>query len=87
LELGQRAGLTGRGVPTALTGLWVTGLAVVVGIPDGIWSTTIHFTWLGAVAAGVLATSLAAAFIQTSEAARRRSCRTRLSVPQCRGKA
>lgn len=28
--------LTGRWVPTGLTGLWVTGLAVILGIPDRI---------------------------------------------------
>jgi cation:H+ antiporter len=58
--------LTGRWVPTALTGLWVTGLGVVLGIPDGIWATDIHFTWLGAVAAVALASTLTAAFIQTN---------------------
>jgi hypothetical protein len=58
--------LTGRWVPTALTGLWVTGLAVALGIPDGIWATANHFTWLGAVAAVALVTTLAAASIQTN---------------------
>jgi cation:H+ antiporter len=64
--------LTGRWVPTALTGLWVTGLAVALGIPDGIWGTAIHFTWLGAVAAVSLASTVAAAFIQTAGPARLR---------------
>jgi cation:H+ antiporter len=57
--------LTGRWVPTALTGLWATGLAVVLGLPDGIWGTAIFFTWLGAVAVVALASTAAAAFIQT----------------------
>jgi cation:H+ antiporter len=57
--------LTGRWVPTALTGLWVTGLAVVLGIPDGIWGTAIFFIWLGAVTVVALASTAAAAFIQT----------------------
>jgi hypothetical protein len=62
--------LTGRWVPTALTGLWVTGLAVALGIPDGIWATANHFTWLSAVAAVALVTTLAAASIQTNSPAR-----------------
>jgi cation:H+ antiporter len=57
--------LTGRWVPTALTGLWVVSLAVVLGLPDGIWGTAIHFIWLGSVAAVALASTVAAAFIQT----------------------
>ena len=64
--------LTGRWVPTALTGLWATALAVALGIPDGIWGTAIHFTWLGAVAAVSLASTLAAAFLQTAGPARLR---------------
>jgi len=57
--------LTGRWVPTGLTGLWVTGLAAALGFPDGIWGTAIFFTWLGAVAVVALASTAAAAFIQT----------------------
>jgi Sodium/calcium exchanger protein len=64
--------LTGRWVPTGLTGLWVTGLAVVLGFPDGIWGTAIFFTWLGAVAVVALASTAAAAFIQTLRPARPR---------------
>jgi hypothetical protein len=57
--------LTGRWVPTALTGLWVIGLAVVLGLPDGIWDTGIFFIWLSAVAVVALASTVAAAFLQT----------------------
>jgi cation:H+ antiporter len=57
--------LTGRWVPTALTGLWVTGLAVVLGLPDGIWGTAIFFIWLTAVAVVALASTVAAVFIET----------------------
>jgi hypothetical protein len=57
--------LTGRWVPTALTGLWVISLAVMLGLPDGIWGTAIFFIWLGAVAVVALASTAAAAFIQT----------------------
>lgn len=56
--------LTGRWVPTALTGVWVTGLAVALGFPDGIWDTAIFFTWLAAVAVVALTSTGAAAFIQ-----------------------
>jgi cation:H+ antiporter len=64
--------LTGRWVPTGLTGLWVTGLAVALGLPDGIWGTAIFFIWLGAVAVVALASTAAAAFIQTIRPARPR---------------
>jgi cation:H+ antiporter len=56
--------LTGRWVPTALTGLWVTGLAVALGLPDGIWGTVIFFTWLAAVAVVALISTVAAAVIE-----------------------
>jgi cation:H+ antiporter len=62
--------LTGRWVPTGLTGLWVTGLAVALGLPDGIWGTAIFFTWLAAVAMVALASTAAAAFIQALRPAR-----------------
>jgi cation:H+ antiporter len=56
--------LTGRWVPTMLTGLWVIGLAVVLGVPDGIWGTTTHLVFLSAVAVVALANTLAAALIR-----------------------
>jgi cation:H+ antiporter len=56
--------LTGRWVPTGLTGACVTGLAVALGFPDGIWGTGIFFTWLAAVAVVALAATAAAAIIQ-----------------------
>ncbi len=56
--------LTGRWVPTGLTGLWVIGLAIVLGVPDGIWGTTMHLAFLGAVAAVAVANTLAAAVIR-----------------------
>ncbi len=40
------------------------GLAVVLGLPDGIWGTNTHLVFLAAVAAVALATTLAAGFIQ-----------------------
>jgi cation:H+ antiporter len=60
--------LTGRWVPTALTGLWVTGLAVLLGIPDGIWATSTQFAFLAAVAAVAAACSVAAAIISARRA-------------------
>jgi cation:H+ antiporter len=56
--------LTGRWVMTGLTGLWVIGLAVALGIPDGIWGTATHLAFLGAVAAVALVSTLAAAVIE-----------------------
>ncbi len=58
--------LTGRWVPTGLTGLWVIGLGVVLGFPDGIWGTSTHLAFLAAVAAVAAACTLAAAFIQSA---------------------
>jgi cation:H+ antiporter len=57
--------LTGRWVPTGLTGLWAVGLAVILGVPDGIWGTGTHLAFLAAVTAVALASTLAAAVIST----------------------
>jgi hypothetical protein len=62
--------LTGRWMPTALTGMWVISLAVALGVPDGIWGTGIFFTWLTAVTVVALASTAAAALIQASGPAR-----------------
>lgn len=56
--------LTGRWIPTGLTGLWVIGLAVVLGVPDGIWATSAHLEFLAAVAVVALVSTLAAALIE-----------------------
>lgn len=47
--------LTGRWLLTGLTGLLVICLAAVLGLPDGIWGTTTHLAFLGAVAVVALA--------------------------------
>jgi len=60
--------LTGRWLPTALTGLWATGLAVVLGIPDGIWGTSTHLAFLAAVAVVATAATGAAAIIAARRA-------------------
>lgn len=62
--------LTGRWVPTALTGMWVIILAVALGVPDGIWGTGVFFTWLTAVTVVAIASTAAAALIQASGSAR-----------------
>ena len=53
--------LTGRWALTGVTGLWVVGLAVVLGFPDGIWGTGTHLAFLAAVAAVALVSTVAAA--------------------------
>ena len=55
--------LTGRWVPTGLTGLWVTGLAVMLGVPDGIWGTGTQVIFLATVAGAAAACTVAAALI------------------------
>lgn len=55
--------LTGRWVLTGVTGLWVIGLAIVLGIPDGIWGTSIHLVFLAAVGGVACVSTLAAAVI------------------------
>lgn len=52
--------LTGRWVPTALAAGWAVGLAVVLGVPDGIWASEVHLAFLAAVAGVALATTAAA---------------------------
>lgn len=49
--------LTGRWLWTALIGLWVVGLAIVLGLHDGIWGSDAHIALIAAVAiVGLLAT-------------------------------
>ena len=56
--------LTGRWIPTGLAGLWVIGLAVVLGLPDAIWGTSTHLAFLAAVAAVAMVSTLAAALVE-----------------------
>jgi cation:H+ antiporter len=56
--------LTGRWAFTALFGLWAVGLAIVLGVPDGIWGTGTHFAFLAAVGTVSVVTSAAAAVLQ-----------------------
>ncbi len=62
--------LTGRWVPTGLTGLWAIGLAMVVGLPDGIWGTSTFVAFLAAVAVVACVSTAAAAFIESRRPAR-----------------
>jgi hypothetical protein len=55
--------LTGRWILTGVAGLWATGLAVVLGFPDGIWGTGTHLVFLAVVAAVALISTFAAAFV------------------------
>ncbi len=59
--------LTGRWAPTALTGLWAIGLAVLLGVPDGIWATSAHLTFITAITC-VAATATAAAIVISKNA-------------------
>jgi cation:H+ antiporter len=59
--------LTGRWVLTGLTGLLAIGLAVALGIPDGIWGTVTHLAFLAALTVVTMATTLAAALIGPSQ--------------------
>jgi hypothetical protein len=60
--------LIGRRVLTVVAGLWASGLAVVLGLPDGIWGTTTHLAFLGAVGFVALLTTGAAALISNARA-------------------
>ena len=62
--------LTGRWVPTALTGLWAIGLAVVLGLRDGIWGSATHVAFIAAVALVALVTTAAAALISNARSGR-----------------
>jgi cation:H+ antiporter len=50
--------LTGRWLPVTITGAWACCLAVLLGLPDGIWATGTHLAFIAAtaiVAAGAAA--------------------------------
>ncbi len=64
--------LTGRWVPTALTALWAVGLAVVLGLPDGIWGSATHLVFLVAVAVVAVANTVAAVVIGNARGGIRR---------------
>jgi cation:H+ antiporter len=55
--------LTGRWPLTALAGAWACGLAVLLGVPDGIWANGTHLAFVAAVAVVTVAATAAAAVI------------------------
>ena len=59
--------LSGRWSPTALAGVWATGLAVLLGLPDGIWASRTHLTFIAAVALVAVVTTAAAVILQISD--------------------
>ena len=56
--------LTGRWVRTALAGAWALALGALDGVPDGIWGTREHLTFLAAVGIVAVTATLGAAVIQ-----------------------
>ena len=73
--------LTGRWAPTMLTGLWVIGMAVVLGLPDDIWATATHLVFLGAVAVVALANTRSVAPARQPPRPPRRSPRASRAAP------
>jgi hypothetical protein len=55
--------LTGRWLPVTITGAWACGLAVLLGLPDGIWATGTHLTFICAIAIVAAAAAAGAAMI------------------------
>lgn len=55
--------VTGNWLPTTIAGVWACGLAVVLGLPDGIWATTTHFAFITAVAVVAVAAVAGSAVI------------------------
>jgi cation:H+ antiporter len=58
--------LTGRWLPAAITGVWACGLAVLLGLPDGIWATGTHLAFVSAIAIVAAAAAAGAAMIDRS---------------------
>ena len=56
--------LTGRWARTATAGGWAIALAVVLGLPDGIWGTSTHLVFLGAVVIVAAVSTSSAAIIE-----------------------
>ncbi len=56
--------LTGRWIRTALTGVFALSLGVLLGVPDGIFSTNVHYEFLAAIAVVTITATLSAACLQ-----------------------
>jgi cation:H+ antiporter len=55
---------TGRRAQTATAGVWAIALALILGLPDGIWGTTTHAAYLGAVIIAAIVTTTSAAILE-----------------------
>ena len=55
--------LTGWWLPATLTGAWACGLAVLLGLPDGIWATGTHLAFIFATAIVAACAAVGAAII------------------------
>jgi len=55
--------LTGRWFLATITGAWACALAVILGLPDGIWATGTHLAFIAATAIVAAAAATAAAII------------------------
>ncbi len=55
--------LTGWWLPAAITGVWACGLAVILGVPDGIWATSTHLTFICVTAVVAAAAAAGAVMI------------------------
>ena len=64
--------LTGRWARTASVGIWAIALAILLGLPDGIWGGWTHIAFLGSVAAVATVATLAAATIERTGRHQRR---------------
>ena len=64
LIAGPCCGLLTGWARTATVGAWAIALAVVLGLPDGIWGTSTHLAFLGAVGIVALVSTSSAAIIE-----------------------
>jgi hypothetical protein len=56
--------LTGRWARTVVAGAWATALAVLLGLPDGIWGTPTHAVFISAVVIIAIISTSSAAIIE-----------------------
>ncbi|HEY5016061.1 MAG TPA: hypothetical protein VII59_04705 [Streptosporangiaceae bacterium] len=49
---------------TALTGVFALSLGALLGVPDGIFSTYVHYAFLAAIAVVTITATLSAAWLQ-----------------------
>jgi cation:H+ antiporter len=56
--------LTGRWRRTALTGVFALSLGALLGVPDGIFNTYVHYAFLAAIAVVTITATLSAAYLQ-----------------------